>query len=124
MIPGFARASVRELREEDDWFLVRKVQEGVERLDDEYVRSGIDWLEVNRGVPCTENSFSLVSWLGLGLEEEVFAWRRVKCATPIVVKPGLVMLLPGPKGEGGLNVCLQLHGDQMDDFYRLMMMNG
>ena len=41
MIPGFARASVRELREEDDWFLVRKVQEGVERLDDEYGRSGI-----------------------------------------------------------------------------------
>ena len=93
----------------------------MERLDDEYVRSGIDWLEVNRGVPCTENSFSFVSWLGLGLEEEVFAWGRVKCATPIVVKPGLVMLLPGPKGEGGLNVCLQLHGDQTDDFYRLMM---
>lgn len=69
-IPGFARASVRELREEDDWFLVRKVQEGVERLDDEYVRSGIDWLEVNRGVPCTENSFSLVSWLGLGLKRK------------------------------------------------------
>lgn len=106
---------------------MRKVQEGVERLDDEYVRSGRDGLvgdlEVNRGVPCTENGFSLVSWLGLGLEDEVFAWGRVKCATPIVVKPSLVMLLPGPKGEGGLNVCLQLHGDQMDDFYRLMM-NG
>lgn len=70
MIPGFARASVRELREEDDWFLVRKVQEWVERPVDEYVRSGIDWLEVNRGVPCTENSFSLVSWLGLGLKRK------------------------------------------------------
>lgn len=62
--------------------------------------------------------------VGIGAKEEVFAWGRVKCATPIVVKPGLGMLLPGPKGEGGLNVCLQLHGDQMDDFYRLMMMNG
>ena len=62
--------------------------------------------------------------VGIGAKEEVFAWGRVKCATPIVVKPGLVMLLPGPKGEGGLNVCLQLHGDQMDDFYRLTMMNG
>ena len=62
--------------------------------------------------------------VGIGAKGEVFAWGRVKCATPNVVKPGLVMLLPGPKGEGSLNVCLQLHGDQMDDFYRLMMMNG
>ena len=62
--------------------------------------------------------------VGIGAKGEVFAWGRVKCTTPIVVKPGFGMLLPGPKGEGGLNVCLQLHGDQMDDFYRLMMMNG
>ena len=38
--------------------------------------------------------------VGIGAKGEVFAWGRVKCTTPIVVKPGLGMLLPGPKGEG------------------------
>ncbi|KAK9282368.1 hypothetical protein L1049_005285 [Liquidambar formosana] len=122
LIPGFARASVRELKEKDESYLVKKVQEGLERLDDEYVRSGIDWLEVNRGVPCREGSFSLVAWWRLGLEEKEFAWGRVKCATPIIVRPGLVILLPGgPKGEGGLNICLQLPEDQIKEFRRLMM---
>ncbi|KAK9281905.1 hypothetical protein L1049_004813 [Liquidambar formosana] len=122
LIPGFARASVRELKEKDKSYLVKKVQEGLERLDDEYVRSGIDWLEVNRGVPCREGSFSLVAWWRLGLEEKEFAWGRVKCATPIIVRPGLVILLPGgPKGEGGLNICLQLPEDQIKEFRRLMM---
>ncbi|XP_048233179.1 hydroxycinnamoyltransferase-like [Ricinus communis] len=121
LVPGFSRASVKELKDGEDSVLVKKVQEGIERLDDEYVRSGIDWLEVHRGVPCRENSFSLVAWFRLGLEEDVFSWGKIKCATPILIKPGLVILLPGPEGEGGLNVCLELPDDQMDEFCRLLM---
>lgn len=121
LVPGFAEASVRELKEKEDSYLVRKVQEGVERLDDEYVKSGIDWLEVHKGVPCVENCFSLVAWFRLGLEEDVFAWGKLKFATPVVVKPGLVTLLPGPEGEGGLNICLELPDDQVDEFRRLLM---
>lgn len=100
--------------------LTRKVQEGIERLNDEYVRSGIDWLEVNKGVPCTEDSFSLVAWWRLGLEEQKFAWGRLKCATPLGVKPGLVMMLPGTE-EGGISICLDLPEDQIQEFCRIMM---
>ncbi|KAJ9169749.1 hypothetical protein P3X46_017906 [Hevea brasiliensis] len=121
LVPGFARLKVKELKDREESYLVRKVQEGMERLDDEYVRSGIDWLEVHRGAPCRENSFSLVAWFRLGLEEDVFSWGKIKCVTPIVVKPGLVILLPGPQGEGGLHVCLQLPDDQMDEFCRLLV---
>lgn len=121
LVPGFARASVKELMELDDVCHIRKVQEGIERLDDEYIKSNIDWLEVNRGVPCNEDSFSLVSWWRLGLEDQDFAWGRLKCATPLTVKPGLVMLLQGGKDEGGLNVCLNLPEDQMQEFCRIML---
>ncbi|KAJ6403765.1 hypothetical protein OIU84_012048 [Salix udensis] len=86
LVPGFARANVRELKDKEDSYLVRKVQEGVERFDDEYVRSGIDWLEVHRGVACKENSFSLVAWFRLGLEEDEFSWGKLKYATPVCVK--------------------------------------
>ncbi|KAI4356380.1 hypothetical protein L6164_000407 [Bauhinia variegata] len=121
LVPGFALATVKELMELEDACHIRKVQEGIERLDDEYVRSGIDWLEVNRGVPCREDCFSLVAWWRLGLEEQVFAWGRLKCATPIELKPGLVLLLPGPAGEGGLSICLDLPEDQMQKFCRIML---
>ncbi|BFG42716.1 hypothetical protein CerSpe_289900 [Prunus speciosa] len=121
LVPAFAHATVKELKEEDDSSLVRKVQEGVERLDDEYVRSGIDWLEVNKGVPCEEDSFSLVSWWKLGIEHGEFSWGKVKCATSVLLKPGLVMLLPGPEGKGGLSICLELPDDQMEWFCRLML---
>lgn len=121
LVPAFAHATVKELKEEDDSSLVRKVQEGVERLDDEYVRSGIDWLEVNKGVPCEEESFSLVSWWKLGIEHGEFSWGKVKCATSVLLKPGLVMLLPGLEGKGGLSICLELPDDQMELFCRLML---
>ncbi|CAK7349374.1 unnamed protein product [Dovyalis caffra] len=121
LVPGFARASVRELKDKEYSYLVRKVQEGVEIFDDEYVRSGIDWLEVHRGTPCMENSFSLVAWFRLGLQEDVFSWGKLKYATPVELKPGLVFLLPGLEGDGGLNICLDLPGDQVDEFHRLLM---
>ncbi|XP_054779861.1 acyltransferase GLAUCE-like [Prosopis cineraria] len=121
LVPGFARATVKELVELEDAFLIMKVQEGIERMDEEYVRSGIDWLEVNRGVPCTENSFSLVAWWKLGLEDQQFAWGRVKCATPLELKPGLVMMLTGTEGKGGLTICLELPEDQMQEFCRIML---
>lgn len=120
LVPGFTRSSVRELVEQGDDYAIKKVQEGIERLNDEYIKSGIDWLEMNKGVPCNEDSFSLAAWWRLGLENVVFAWGRLKCATPLVVKPGLVMLLPG-EDEGGINVCLSLPKDQLDEFCRIML---
>ncbi|WVZ08092.1 hypothetical protein V8G54_021438 [Vigna mungo] len=121
LVPGFARATVRELKELEDAYHIRKVQEGLKRLNNEYIKSGIDWLEVNKGAPCMEDSFSLVAWWRLGLEEQLFAWGRLKCATPLEVKPGLVMLLPGPQDQGGINLCLDLPEDQMQDFSRIML---
>ncbi|XP_020225033.2 shikimate O-hydroxycinnamoyltransferase [Cajanus cajan] len=121
LVPGFARATVRELKELEDGCHIRKVKEGIERLDDEYIKSGLDWLEENKGAPCMEDSFSLVAWWRLGLEEQLFAWGRLKCATPLAVKPGLVMMLPGPQDQGGLNICLDLPPDQMQEFCRIML---
>lgn len=121
LVPAFAQATVKELKEEEDSWLVRKVQEGVERLDDEYVRSGIDWLEVNRGVPRGEDSFSLVAWWKLGLEEDEFSWGKIKYSTSVLLKPGLVMMLPGPAGKAGLSICLELPDNQMELFCKLVM---
>ncbi|XP_058103583.1 acyltransferase GLAUCE-like [Magnolia sinica] len=119
VVPGYARASVHEIMTDGAPFLVGKVQEGLDRLTDDYVRSGIDWLEENKGVPCRVDSFSKVAWWKLGLEE--FGWGKVRSVALIDLKPGLILLLSGDKEKGGINICLELPPDQMKEFYKLMM---
>ncbi|XP_058111554.1 shikimate O-hydroxycinnamoyltransferase-like [Magnolia sinica] len=121
VMPGFVRASTHELKTSRASVLVGKIQEGLERLDDGYVKSGIDWLEVHKGVPCMVDSFSVVAWWKLGLEMAHFGWGPIRCITLAEMKPGLVFLLPGEKDEGGINVCLELPSDHMKEFYKLMM---
>ncbi|CAN6462778.1 unnamed protein product [Victoria cruziana] len=120
LVPGFARATVLELKSQGLSFCVEKVQEGLQRLDEEYIRSGIDWLEVNRGVPRVIDSFSVVAWTSIGFEEEEFWWGKAKCLVPVEVKPGLVMLLPGDEDNLGIDVCLSLPAEQMKAFCQLM----
>ncbi|GLJ27316.1 hypothetical protein SUGI_0536110 [Cryptomeria japonica] len=62
VIPGHARASVKELRDGPLGAVVRMVQAGLRRITDDYVRSVLDWLEVNKGIPCAVRSFSVVAW--------------------------------------------------------------
>lgn len=119
LIPGYARAAAGAVRGMGMGDLAREVREGMERLDDEYARSAIDWLEVNKGVPCGVDSFSVVAWSKLGLYEEEYRWGRAACFSPVVAKPGLVMLLPGEE-EGGLSVCLELAPDLVREFDSLM----
>lgn len=121
LVPGFARASMNELKTAAVSSLVGKVQEGVERLSDEYVKSGIDWLELHRGVPSQVDSFSVVAWWKLGLDDTEYEWGRVKCLSPVELYPGLVILMPGEKNEGGINICLKLPSDRMKEFYKLIM---
>ncbi|CAN0915341.1 Acyltransferase GLAUCE [Linum grandiflorum] len=124
VVPGFARVSVKELKKEgSDSLLVKKIQQGLQLLDDEYVRSSIDWLEVHRGSPNWENSFSVAQWFRLALEE-TYSWGTAKCAVPIGAKPGLVVLLSGPKSQGGLSVCLELQDDQLLEFNRVLLMDS
>ncbi|XP_031475472.2 acyltransferase GLAUCE-like [Nymphaea colorata] len=122
LVPGFACATVLELKSQGLSFCVEKVQEGLERLDEEYIRSGIDWLEVNRGAPRVVDSFSVVAWTKIGFGEEDFWWGKAECLVPVELKPGLVMLLPGDEGSLGINVCLALPNEQMKAFCQLMVL--
>ncbi|KAI3977550.1 hypothetical protein MKX01_000463 [Papaver californicum] len=121
VIPGFARSNTSQFKTEKFSALVDEIHKGVERVDDEYVKSNIDWLERNRGVPCRENSFSVVVWSKLGFEGVGFGWGRITNVVPIEIKPGLVIVLPGDKEGGGIYICLELPSEQMEEFYKLMM---
>lgn len=70
-------------------------------------------------MPCGVDSFSVVAWSKLGLYEE-YQWGRAACFSLVVVKPGLVMLLPEEE-ECELSVCLELAPNLVREFDSHMM---
>nr|CAD1842184.1 unnamed protein product [Ananas comosus var. bracteatus] len=83
VITASASASVKSLIEKPFSFCVELVQEAIERVTDEYVRSVIDWLEVNKGVPSTLNgNFFVSAWWKLPFHELDFG-----CGKPVYGGP-------------------------------------
>ncbi|GLJ54033.1 hypothetical protein SUGI_1156330 [Cryptomeria japonica] len=121
VIPGHARASVKEVRDEALGVLVRKVQEGLRRINDDYVRSMLDWLEVNKGIPCAVRSFSVVAWWKLGMDQVQFPWGKPLHLGPVIFSHSqdLVLLLPHHHGHG-LNIVIALLPSQMSKFERIL----
>lgn len=124
VVPGYARATVKELRDEPFSTLVHKVQQGLSRIGNDYVRSMIDWLEVHKGIPCAVNSFSVVAWWRLGLEDAEYPWGNPLHLSPVISHSAeLVLLLPNPNqqggGGGGFNVAIALQPPQFSRFDQL-----
>nr|ABK24776.1 unknown [Picea sitchensis] len=127
VVPGYARATVKELRDEPFSVLVQKVQQGLSRLGNDYVRSMIDWLEVHKGIPCAVNSFSVVAWWRLGLEDAEYPWGNPLHLSPAISHCAeLVMLLHNPSqqggGGGGFNVAIALQPHQFPRFHQLFQL--
>eukprot|EP01018_Ginkgo_biloba_P022459 Gb_27184 [translate_table: standard] len=122
LVSAYARASGKELEESSVCVLVEKLQEGLSRVTDEYVRSKIDWLELHDGIPCTENGFYVSAWSKLGLEGMDFGWGiRSLYAGPVVNgKVNFVIFLPHRKDEDGINVYIGLEAHRMTTFEQLM----
>ncbi|KAL8460736.1 hypothetical protein ACS0TY_032301 [Phlomoides rotata] len=62
--------------------VVEMVSQGQERMSDEYVRSAIDWLEMNKGIP--RGDIILSSWWKLGFDEVVFPWGKPTYYGPVM----------------------------------------
>ncbi|CAM6097015.1 unnamed protein product [Calypogeia fissa] len=107
-----------------------QIHDAVARMDDEYLRSAIDYLEmqpdvakVARGASlCGAPNLSITSWARLPLYDCDFGWGR-----PIFVGPewtpydSLVFVLPGPVNFGGLTLSLGLRADYMQKFRELIL---
>lgn len=116
VFPGYARATAKELREASLSWCVQRVQEGIGRVTDEYVRSAIDWLEVYKGVPCADRNIVISPWKRLGFEEIEFPWGKPLYSGPVINSwMDFVLLLPNPDKEG-LNVFMALEDHQMEKF--------
>ncbi|KAL0444772.1 UNVERIFIED_CONTAM: Shikimate O-hydroxycinnamoyltransferase [Sesamum latifolium] len=95
--------------------LVEMVAEGPKRVSDEYSKSAIDWLEINKGVPCGEymvSSWLRMRWFG---EVLVFPWGKPVHSGPVVNhRKDICWIFPA--GVDGANALVSLPAKEMERF--------
>ncbi|GAB2211918.1 hypothetical protein Drorol1_Dr00025257 [Drosera rotundifolia] len=128
VLSAYAKAKCRDIAEAPLSRLVEMVAEGTARMTDEYVRSAIDWVELNKGFPNGE--FMISSWWRLGLGEVEYPWGKSVYSCPLVSRrKDIIILHPdiadrnsdgkaGSRG-GGVNVSIALPHKEMIMFESL-----
>ncbi|KAK7329762.1 hypothetical protein VNO77_23941 [Canavalia gladiata] len=114
-------------------YAASRIREAIEKVTDEYVRSGIEFLkkqedltkyqDIHHAVGCDNGPFygnpnlGVVSWLTLPIYGIDFGWGK-----EVYMGPGShdfdgdSLLLPGPDGDGSLLIALCLQVVHMDAF--------
>lgn len=104
-----------------------KVHESVVRMDNEYMRSAVDYLAVQgaksesvvRNVQCP--NFGITSWVRLPFYTVDFGWGKPVYAGPAVaLSEGKSFLLADPENEGGLKLAISLYKPHMELFEELI----
>ncbi|KAH6801286.1 hydroxycinnamoyl-CoA shikimate/quinate hydroxycinnamoyl transferase [Perilla frutescens var. hirtella] len=111
-------------------FAVGKVHEAIVRMDDEYLRSALDYLELQQpnfdGVRRSERNvkypnFGITSWVRLPTYKVDFGWGK-----PAYVGPGAALfegksfLVADPQNEGGVLLLITLRKQHMKLFQNLL----
>ncbi|KAG6425257.1 hypothetical protein SASPL_115684 [Salvia splendens] len=111
-------------------FAVEKVHEAIARMDDEYMRSALDYLELHMrnvdGIVRSQNNvkcpnFGITSWIRLPFYEADFGWGK-----PVFVGPGGAIfegksfLFADPQNQGGALLAITLHRYHMKRFQNLL----
>ncbi|KAL0287684.1 UNVERIFIED_CONTAM: Shikimate O-hydroxycinnamoyltransferase [Sesamum calycinum] len=92
--------------------LVEMVAEAPKRLTDEYAKSVIDWLEINKGLPCGE--YMVSSWLRMRFGEVVYPWGKPVHSGPVVShRKDICWIFPGVDGA---NALVSLPAKEMERF--------
>ncbi|KAI5061996.1 hypothetical protein GOP47_0022535 [Adiantum capillus-veneris] len=106
----------------------QRIREALARMDDEYLRSALDYLELQpnlealvRGAHTFRTpNLGITSWTRLPIHDSDFGW-----GCPIFMGPagipfeGLAFVLPSPHRDGGLSISLALAPHHMPAFEQL-----
>ncbi|XP_073317598.1 shikimate O-hydroxycinnamoyltransferase-like [Primulina huaijiensis] len=106
-----------------------KIHDAIAKMDDEYLRSAIDYLELQTDLkalargPRTFNcpNLGITSWSRLPIHDADFGWGR-----PVFMGPGgiqfegLSIILPSPTNDGSLSVAISLQTEHMKVFEKLL----
>lgn len=97
------------------------VKSVVDLVTDSFMRSAIDYLEVNRNRPSMTGTLLITSWSRLSLHKLDFGWGEPVFSGPVGL-PGreVILFLPGLEDMKSINVFLGLPASAMKVFEELM----
>ncbi|PPD66259.1 hypothetical protein GOBAR_DD36863 [Gossypium barbadense] len=108
---------------------IKRIHEGLKKINDEYLRSALDYIEtvsdlstlVRGPHTCRCPNLLVNSWLWLPIYEVDFGWDRPIHTGPADVNhEGKVLLLPNPINDGSLLVATRLGISHMSCFEKLL----
>ncbi|KAF9587274.1 hypothetical protein IFM89_039521 [Coptis chinensis] len=118
ILSAYATTTCGKIEKRPFSHLVQMVAQADARITDEYAKSIIDWLEVNKGFPYGDAVIS--SWWNLGLNEIEYPWGRPTWSCPVVPNHGnnAITLIPEVEGKKfkGLHVLVSLPEMEMEKF--------
>ncbi|CAI0394607.1 unnamed protein product [Linum tenue] len=101
-------------------------------MDDEYLRSAIDYLEdpnnpegiIQVPADCRSPNLWVVSWMRLPSKTADFGWGSSTLFHVADISEGLAILLPRNPADGSLSLAICLESDVMQGFKRLFYVSG
>ncbi|CAI0394624.1 unnamed protein product [Linum tenue] len=124
-------ATVGELTTEPLVRTLERIRDAIDKMDDSYLRSAIDYLEdpddgddpasvMQVGGTCRSPNLKIVSWVRLPLECADFGFGKPLCCRPAGLFEGYGNLLPGSGEDGSLVLAICLEAEAMAAFRKLV----
>ncbi|KAL3627639.1 histone H3.1 [Castilleja foliolosa] len=102
-------------------FGVELVQEAVNMVTDDYMRSAVDYFEVNRARPSLSSTLLITTWSSLSFHTTDFGWGEPVLSGPVALpEKEVVLFLSHGKERKSINVLLGLPAPAMKKFEKLM----
>lgn len=111
------------------WYAASRIHDALSRMDNEYLRSALDYLELQPNLSALVRgphtfrcpNLGITSWVRLPIHDADFGWGR-----PIFMGPGgifcegLAFTLPSPTNDGSLSVAIGLQPEHLKAFEKLL----
>ncbi|XP_024363645.1 acyltransferase GLAUCE [Physcomitrium patens] len=119
IISAHVSAPAGEILQEPLSFCVDKIQQAVARINERYVRSAIDWLQIHKGLPAvrTTKDCLVSAWWKIPFYEHDYGWGKpVHSGPPFPGTSEYVLIVTDPAEDGGLLLLVTLLPHEMVKF--------
>ncbi|KAL6958276.1 shikimate O-hydroxycinnamoyltransferase [Sarracenia purpurea var. burkii] len=117
-----------DLQSRPTWYAASRIHDALARMDDDYLRSALDYLELQPDLKALVRgahtfkcpNLGITSWVRLPIHDADFGWGR-----PVFMGPGgipyegLAFALPSSTNDGSLSLAISLQTEHMKLFGKL-----
>ncbi|XP_076956154.1 shikimate O-hydroxycinnamoyltransferase-like [Bidens hawaiensis] len=122
---GTTVTTVGDIKSKPLSYVASKIRESSARMNSDYLKSAVDYLEQHRGQKLDGNFnytyFAMVSWVKFPIHDVDFGWGRpVFMGRTGIPTAGRCYVLPSVTNDGSLSIIIGLEAEQMKLFRNLL----